>query len=287
MGKFAAREKSASKIGPPAGLPEDRRRPVLLTVAGFDPSSGAGIAADLKTFWNHGFFGVSAITALTVQSTRGVAGVEPVPGELLRRTLDHLAADLPLAGVKIGMLGSAEAVGEVADFLRRAERELGLERARVVLDPVLRSSSGAELLEPAGVEKLRSELLPQVGWTTPNLDELALLIGKPLPQREAVPSLAHQLAALSGGLNLVVTGGHLSPPDDYLLTAEGEERWFPGRKIETTSTHGTGCVFSSALLCRLVLGDAPADAVAAAKAFVTQALETAVPIGTGRGPVLG
>jgi hydroxymethylpyrimidine/phosphomethylpyrimidine kinase len=284
MGNRAAQAKTGADLAQASGLPGSKAKPVLLTVAGFDPSSGAGITADLQVFWNHGFYGVSAITGLTVQSTLGVMAVEPVRGDLLRRTLDCLAADLPLAGVKIGMLGNAEVVGEVAAFLRRAR----IDPTRVVLDPVLRSSSGAELLAPGAVEKVCRDLLPLVGWVTPNLDELAALTGRSVPNRDAVPALARDLADRAGGkLNLVVTGGHLDPPDDFLLTADGQERWFPGRRIETTSTHGTGCAFSSALLCRLVLGDEPAEAVAAAKAWVARALESAVPIGTGRGPVLG
>jgi len=273
---------SGTKSTPPGGLSESKGCPVVLTVAGFDPSSGAGVAADLKVFWNHGLYGVSAITALTVQSTQGVGGVEPVSRRLLRQTLDCLADDLPLAGIKIGMLGSAEIVSELASFLGRG----GVDRSHIVLDPVLRSSSGTELLSQEGVGRLRDDLLPQVGWVTPNLDELAALTGEGGVTREKVPSLACRLAAMAPGLNVVLTGGHLDPPDDFLLTAAGRTHWFPGRRVHTTSTHGTGCAFSSALLCRLVLGDAPADAVAEAKAWVTHALETAVPIGKGRGPVL-
>jgi hydroxymethylpyrimidine/phosphomethylpyrimidine kinase len=257
--------------------------PVALTVAGFDPSSGAGMTADLKVFAAQGVYGVSAIAALTVQSTQGVRRVQPVEGQLLRQTLACLAEDVPIAGVKIGMLGTAEAVAAVAGFLR----ESGISRDRVVLDPVIRSSSGAELLEPDGVRVMREELLPAVGWVTPNLDELAVLTDEPVAGRESVPVLASRLARLGtgSGLSVVATGGHLDPPDDFLRTAGGEEIWFPGTRVATTSTHGTGCAFSSALLCRLLLGDQPAEAVAAAKAWVRRALESAVPIGKGRGPV--
>lgn len=273
---------SGTKPSPLGELSARKGCPVVLTVAGFDPSSGAGVTADLKVFWNHGLYGVSAITALTVQSTQGVRGVEPVSGRLLRQTLDCLAVDFPLAGIKIGMLGSAEIVEALTSFLAAG----GVDRSRIVLDPVLRSSSGAELLDREGVRRLRDDLLPRVGWVTPNLDELAALTGVRSAERESVPDLARRLTALPPGLNVVVTGGHFDPPDDFLLTAGGKEWWYPGRRVETTSTHGTGCAFSSALLCRLVLGDAPEEAVAAAKAWVTQALETAVPIGKGRGPVL-
>lgn len=272
---------------------------VALTVAGFDPSSGAGITADLQVFAAHGVYGVAAITALSVQSTMGVRATSPVSGALVRETLDCLAEDIDLAGVKIGMLGTADVVRQVAAFLRQAR----IPRKRVVLDPVLRSSSGAALLDDDGGAAMRAELLPVVGWVTPNLDELAVLTGK--PDREAIPALARTLAELgrepaagighpgtgsdapaTTGLHVVVTGGHHDPPDDFLLTPAGEEFWFPGTHVETTSTHGTGCAFSSALLCRILAGDPPAEAVRGAKEFVRHALESAVPLGRGRGPVL-
>jgi hydroxymethylpyrimidine/phosphomethylpyrimidine kinase len=258
---------------------------VALTVAGFDPSSGAGVTADLKVFANHGVYGVAAMTALTVQSTQGVRRAEPVSGQLLRETLECLAEDLAISGVKIGMLGSAAAVRVVAEFLRGS----GIPRERVVLDPVIRASSGAELLSAEGVGLLRDELLPVVGWVTPNVEELGALLGEPgeFVSREHIPEMAERLAGLGGSrLNVVVTGGHLYPPDDFLRMADGEETWYPGERIETTSTHGTGCVFSSALLCRVLSGDSPVTAVGWAKRFVRNALETAEPMGKGRGPVI-
>jgi hydroxymethylpyrimidine/phosphomethylpyrimidine kinase len=261
------------------GLPAPR---VALTVAGFDPSSGAGVTADLKVFSNHGVYGVAVIAALTVQSTRGVRRTEPLPGPLLRETLECLGDDMALDGVKIGMLGSADAVREVASFLTHA----GVPRERVVLDPVLVSSSGAALLEPEGVHRLKKDLLPVVGWVTPNMDELRALTGSDAHLHSEIPAQATRLAALAPGLNVIVTGGHLAPPDDFLLTADGTATWFPGSRIDTTSTHGTGCVFSSALLCRLMAGDAAPEAVRGAKEFVRRALESAVPIGKGKGPVL-
>lgn len=280
-GRIRGLNSEAQSVNDPKG--PDGHRPVVLSVAGFDPSSGAGITADLQVFNSYGLYGVAAITALAVQSTQGVHRVEPVRGKLFRHTLECLAADMPIVGVKIGMLGSAEVVRELTSFLRDA----GISRNRVVLDPVLASSSGAELLEAKGVGLLRDELLPQVGWMTPNVDELGALDGEPRAAgREQVPALARRIAERSAGVNVVVTGGHLDPPDDFLRTASGEETWFPGKRVETTSTHGTGCVFSSALLCRIVAGDSPMEAVRGAKEFVTRALERAMPIGKGRGPVL-
>ena len=259
-----------------------RRPTVVLSAAGFDPSAGAGILADLKVFTAHGLYGVSAITAITVQSTKGVMEVHSADPEIFGHTLECLFEDMPIAGVKIGMLGSADIVAELARFLLDAR----IARERIVLDPVLASSSGAALLDREGIRVLREELLPLVGWVTPNVDELAALTGERVSGREEVAEQAGRLAGLAGGLNVVVTGGHLDPPDDLLRTSAGEVVWFPGRRVDTTSTHGTGCVFASALLCRLVAGDTAAAAVRGAKQFVTRALESAMPVGKGRGPVL-
>jgi hydroxymethylpyrimidine/phosphomethylpyrimidine kinase len=264
--------------------------PVALTIAGFDPGSGAGITADLKTFAAHGIYGVACISALTVQSTQGVKRVEPVEPILVRQTLDCLAGDVSLSGVKIGMLGSSGVVGEVSAFL--ASQSKTIARERIVLDPVLRSTSGAPLIDPGGVGLIREELLQRVGWITPNLEELAILAGEvPGPlTRDQVPSAALRLQQISrrlgnDELNIVVTGGHLGRPDDFLLTAAGEQSWLPGEKIVTNSTHGTGCAFSSALLCGLISGGIPDKVVAVAKAYVTEALRSAYPVGKGKGPL--
>jgi hydroxymethylpyrimidine/phosphomethylpyrimidine kinase len=243
-----------------------------LTIAGYDPSSGAGITADLQVFTAHSVVGVSAVTALTVQSRTGVRRVEPVSAALLRETLDLLAEEGPIAGVKIGMLATAELVEVVTKFLSRVR----IPRERVVLDPVIWSSSGAELLSAEGVGRLREGLLPLVGWITPNVAEAGILAEIEVSGKEGVPELAGRLAKLGGGgLNVVVTGGNLEPPDDFLRTDSGKEIWVPGQRVEARGVHGahgTGCVFSSALLCRLVLGDSKVEAVRGAKAFVVRRL---------------
>ncbi len=249
---------------------------LALTIAGLDPTGGAGATRDLQVMAAHAVSGVTALTALTVQSTQGVRRVDPVDPGLLGDTLKCLGdafgvSACGIAGVKIGMLATAAAVSVVADWLRTA----GVPRERVVLDPVIRSSSGAELLVPDGLRRLTEELLPIVGWVTPNLDEAGAFLGEAAPGREAIPGTAERIAALAPGLTVVVTGGHLDPPDDFLRTATGEERWFPGRHVEARGrhgSHGTGCAFSTALLCRLLRGDDPAEAVAAAKTFVVREL---------------
>lgn len=254
----------------------------VLTIAGFDPSSGAGVTADLMVFAAHGLFGTSCITGLTVQSTRGVRSTHPVPPEILRVTLEALGEDLPPAGIKIGMLCSAVAVAEVIGFLARL-RDRG-HAIPVVLDPVLRSSSGRELLEPSGADLLRSGLLPLVDWVTPNVDELAALTGLPVESRSDISTSAH-IIQKTHRINVLVTGGHRDPPDDLLLPAGGDPVWIPGERVVSTSTHGTGCAFSSALLSRLVLGDRPYDAALAAKQYVAEAIRSAEARGGGNGPL--
>jgi hydroxymethylpyrimidine/phosphomethylpyrimidine kinase len=259
-----------------------------LTIAGFDPGSGAGVTADLKTFSAHGVYGVACISALTVQSTQGVRAVEPVAPALVRQTLDCLVDDVPLSGVKIGMLGSSGVVAEVVSFLLAQSGQVP--RGRIVLDPVLRSTSGTHLLDANGVRIMRDQLLSCIGWITPNIDELAVLVEENILDCERVPAAAahlQEMAARLGNneLNVVVTGGHLNRPDDFFRSASGGEIWLPGEKIATTSTHGTGCAFSTALLCGLIAGQEPSQAVAGAKAYVANALRSAYPIGKGKGPM--
>ncbi len=181
------------------------------------------------------------------------------------------------------MLGTAANVAAVAEFLSglRVEKE----RVPVVLDPVLRSSSGRELLDAEGVTVMRESLLPLVDWVTPNLEELGVLTERPVKRREEMPDAAAALQEMGWELNVVVTGGHLNPPDDLLVTADGEMVWLPGTQMVSRSTHGTGCAFSSALLSRLVLGDNARDAAARAKEYVAEAIRRGVPLGKGLGPV--
>ena len=176
-------------------------RPIALTIAGFDPSSGAGITADLKVFAAHDIYGMACITALTVQSTLGVRRVEPIAAITLRETLACLREDVIPSGVKIGMLATAETVGQVAAFLSDTK----MDRQQVVLDPVLRSSSRRELLHAAGVNRLRAELLARVGWVTPNLDELATLAQLPMTRREDVPVACRALQLVSRRIHLAST----------------------------------------------------------------------------------
>jgi hydroxymethylpyrimidine/phosphomethylpyrimidine kinase len=251
---------------------------IVLSIAGYDPSSGAGITADIKTIAAHGCYGITCITALTVQSTRGVAGVEPVEGRVISETLERLMDDMEIAAVKIGMLATADAARAVAAFLR--SHAVG----KVVLDPVLRSSSGAELISKEGLGILQEQLLAQAYVVTPNIDEAAELAGNAVANMQEMKAAARRLRQM-GARNVVITGGHLDPPHD-LLSREGRMTVIEGRKIPGRSTHGTGCAFSTALACRLALGHDLLDAARAAKRFVESAIRKAQAIGKGIGPVV-
>jgi len=262
----------------------DTSRPTLLTIAGHDPSAGAGITADLAVFAAQGFFGTSCVTALTVQSTMGVERVLATDAETLRDALHCLSVDMPPSGVKVGMLGSAAAAQAVADFLQTLE--LGVP---VVVDPVLRSSSGRELASPEAVEILRKDLLRSATWATPNIAELSLLLQRPLANRAEIEDGAAALLSLTGLQGVVVTNGDGIPPHDFVSYRDSRDeihsRWIEGERIETQATHGTGCAFSSALLCQLVLGKSGVDAAIAAKSYVAEAMRRATPLGRGKGPM--
>lgn len=257
-----------------------RRRPVVLSIAGYDPSSGAGITADIKTMAAHGCYGVTCITALTVQSTRGVKRVVPVGGKIIADTLNELAGDFEIAAVKIGMLASADAVRAVAGFLKHHRFKI------VVLDPVLLSSSGTRLLTKEGLRVMRENLLKLADVVAPNIDEAAALSGLAVRVIAEVPAAALRLHKL-GARNVIITGGHLDPPTDFLSIDSGAwTKTFTGKKISTRSTHGTGCAFSTGLACSLAAGSDLVQAMTAARAYVRAALQSASPLGKGTGPVV-
>jgi hydroxymethylpyrimidine/phosphomethylpyrimidine kinase len=255
--------------------------PVVLTVAGFDPSSGAGITADIKTIAAHECYGVSCITALTVQSTQGVRRVEPVAPDVIRETLEELASDLKIDAVHIGMLGNSRAIRVLVDFLTAARLP------HVVLDPILKSSSGADLLDPAGTRLLIEKLMPLCEVITPNLDEASVLTGRAVTNLDEMKEAAAKLHA-SGAANVVVTGGHLEKAVDLLSfsTASGtEQEIFKAERQRSNSTHGTGCAFATAMACHLAHGRGLPEAVLLSKAYVSAAISNAHPLGKGTGPV--
>lgn len=255
--------------------------PVVLTIAGFDPSSGAGITADIKTIAAHECYGIACITALTVQSTLGVRHVEGVDPEIIARTLEELVTDVTINAVHIGMLGSVEVVGVVADFLSQ------MQLPHVVLDPVLKSSSGSDLLDAGGARQLVERLIPLAEVVTPNLDEAGALTKMAVTNLDEMRVAAGRLHSL-GALNVVVTGGHLDKAIDLLTftTPRGiEEEVFKADRQRSNSTHGTGCAFSTALACHLAQGRGLPEAVLLSKAYVSAAIAKAYPVGRGVGPL--
>ena len=252
--------------------------PVVLTIAGFDPSSGAGVTADIKTIAAHGCYGVAAITAMTVQSTSGVRQVSPVEPGLLISTLEELTADMAISAVHIGMLGSGEIAERVARFLER------FPLPNVVLDPILKSSSGATMLGKTGVAILKARLLPLAAVVTPNVDEAKALTGVPITGENDMKLAAH-LLHVAGAQAVVVTGGHLKEALDLLSMKGRGVQAFRSERLSSTNTHGTGCAFSTAIACQLAMGRDLSTAVLLAKSYVTAAIASAYSIGKGTGPV--
>ena len=255
--------------------------PVVLTIAGFDPSSGAGVTADLKTIAAHECYGVGCITALTVQSTKGVRRFEAVDARIVSETLDELVSDFSIEAVHVGMLGSAAVITAVADFLKKAKLP------HVVVDPILKSSSGAELIGPGGTQSLLEKLVPIAEVFTPNLEEAAALTGKPVTNLDQMREAAKRLHSM-GAANLVITGGDLDKATDLLsfTTARGAEtEVFKADRQRSKSTHGTGCAFSTALACHLAHGRGIPEAVLLSKAYVSAAILKAYPVGKGIGPL--
>ena len=251
--------------------------PILLAIGGFDPSCGAGVAADLKTFAAYGCYGVAAITSLTVQNTQGVEAVHNTPSAELREQLEVLAKDCEIAAVKIGMLGNrgnAVVVGEFLDAHKFAQ---------VVHDPVMKSSSGTELLDAGGVKYIATELLKRSSVITPNIPEAEVLTGIEIKDVAAMEAAARKLVEM-GSRAVIVKGGHMDRAVDVVF--DGSEMvQLGGEKVKTENTHGTGCTFASALLAQLAAGRGLIEAATLAKAYVTKAIEKGYAVGKGRVPL--
>jgi hydroxymethylpyrimidine/phosphomethylpyrimidine kinase len=269
--------------------------PIVLTIAGFDPSSGAGVTADIKTIAAHGCYGIGCITALTVQSTMGVRRVEAIDPGLISETLEELATDLEIAAVHIGMLASGKVVKAVGEFLSHSgssaqTSSAAAKKARlpnVVLDPIFKSSSGADLLDPAGVRLLLDLLVPIVDMITPNVDEAEALTGIKVKELDDMRAAANKLHAM-GSQAVVITGGHLDKAIDFLsfTSAKGiEQEVFKAERQRSNSTHGTGCAFATAMACHLALNRGLAEAALLSKTYVGAAIANGHPLGQGTGPV--
>jgi len=256
--------------------------PNVLSLAGTDPSGGAGLLADLKTFSALGAYGTGVVVALTAQNTWGVTGVQLVPAAFVTQQIDTLLADVHIDAAKVGMLATAELVSTVADGLRRH----GLRR--LVVDPVMISKSGHPLLQPDAVDALRRELLPLAEVATPNLPEAGVLLDRPEPRSlDEMRAAARDLCQL-GPRYVLLKGGHLDGPESIDILDDGVTQIeLRSPRIATRNTHGTGCTLSAALAALMPQRETLADAVRDAKAYLTAALAAAdqLNVGHGHGPV--
>ena len=252
---------------------------IALTIAGSDSGGGAGIQADLKTFHRFGVFGTSVITAVTAQNTRGVTSWSAMSPELVRAQLDAVADDLRPHAVKSGMLGDAGVVLAVAERLRTHRL------ARYVLDPVMVATSGDLLIERDAVQAIRAELLPLADLVTPNLDEASVLLDRPIRDVEAMRAAARDLVERLGARAALVKGGHLAGPETVDVLYDGELTELRQPKLDTTSTHGTGCTLSSAIAAHLAKGRSLRDAVRESLLWVHRAIASAPGLGSGHGPL--
>jgi hydroxymethylpyrimidine/phosphomethylpyrimidine kinase len=246
--------------------------PVALTIAGSDPSGGAGLQADLKTFHQFGVYGEAVVTLLTVQNTVGVRRVEVMDSELVREQIEAVISDIPPAAAKTGALGSAEVVSVVAAWAR-------LKTVPLVVDPVMISKHGAALISHEAQSVLKHELIPQAILVTPNLPEAEALTGQQHPQKAA-----EMLMAL-GCRAVLIKGGHSEgEPTDFFYDGSGTLT-LNGRRIQTLHTHGTGCTLSAAITALIASGVPLREAVYRAKAYVQGAIESAPGLGKGHGPL--
>lgn len=250
-----------------------------LTIAGSDSGGGAGIQADLKTFAAHGVYGTSAVTAITAQNTLGVTAWEAVSSDLVTAQIEAVAGDIGVDAVKTGMLANAAIVEAVGAAIA------SLDLPRVVVDPVMVAKGGAKLLDDEAVEAMKAELLPRAFVVTPNVLEASALAGIPVRNVDEARAAAERIAAL-GAAAVIVKGGHLPGVDAIDVFFDGREFVeLRAPRIETRHTHGTGCTFSSAIAANLALGRPLGEAVARAKAYLTDAIRHAPGLGGGHGPL--
>ena len=251
--------------------------PTALTIAGSDPSGGAGIQADLKTFHQHHVYGMAVVTLVTVQNTRGVQKVYLMKPFQVIRQLEAVLSDIRPKAIKTGALGSDAIIRALARFLKKS-------RVPLVVDPVMVSKHGASLLPQNAVEIFRNELLPQATLVTPNLHEAEVLTGIRVRDLETMEKAARLMAGL-GPKAVLVKGGHLQGEAADLLYQNGRVKIFKSPRIRTRHTHGTGCTYSAAITAELAKGNDLFSAVASAKRFMIQAIRRAPGLGHGYGPV--
>ena len=253
--------------------------PTALSIAGSDSGGGAGIQADLKAFEANGVFGMSVLTAITAQNTREVTQAFELPTGLIRAQLDAVVDDLPIGAVKTGMLSSVEIIETVADGIARH----GL--APVVVDPVMISTSGYSLLQPDAVQAVRERMLPLADLATPNAHEAAALAGFEVRTLDDARRAAHAILEM-GPRAVLVKGGHLDSESDAVdvLLDAGGERLYRAERLDTTSTHGTGCTYASSIAANLARGYELREAIERARVYLQEAIRHGLDIGAGNGP---
>ena len=251
--------------------------PVALTIAGSDPSGGAGIQADLKTFHQFGIYGEAVVTLLTVQNTQRVSRVKTLPADLVREQIEAVVSDIPPAAAKTGALGSVEVMHAIAELAPTFSFPL-------IVDPVMISKHGARLMLPEAETALRNELLSHAFLLTPNLPEAEALTGMKIRDEEEMVRAGEKLLEFGCGAVLIKGGHKEGEPTDVLISSNGVER-LPGRRVSTCHTHGTGCTYSAAITACLASGDELLPAVKRAKQFVQSAIENAPQLGQGHGPL--
>lgn len=252
-------------------------KPVALTIAGSDPSGGAGIQADLKTFHQFGVYGEAVITLVTVQNTTGVERVECLSADLVAQQARAVIGDIPPGAAKTGALGNREIIEAVAELAAGC-------RFPWVVDPVVLSKHGAALLAPDGIEALKTRLLPRAFLLTPNLAEAGMLAGMEVHDIAGMRAAARKLEAL-GCQAVLVKGGHLKGDATDILLYQGEWLEFTAPRIETRHTHGTGCTYSAAITASLAAGEDLPGAIRKAKEYISAAIRSSPGLGTGSGPV--
>jgi len=250
----------------------------VLTIAGSDSSGGAGIQADLKTFYAHGIYGLSVITAVTAQNTQTISDVQDVSPSIIGAQIDAIFDDINVDAVKIGMLSNLDSIQVVADRIKKYKPK------NIVLDTVMVSKSGYNLLQPNAIEALVRQLIPLATLITPNIPEAELITGITIDD-EASANMAIKKLINLGAKNVLLKGGHLSgKPIDRLFDGM-ETHSFCAERIATKNTHGTGCTLSSAIASNLALGYDLKNACINAKEYITVAIENSIELGSGAGPI--
>lgn len=254
------------------------KQPVVMTIAGFDPSGGAGVLADIKTISAFGCHGVAAVTSLTFQNTQKVFGASHQTVETLRRQVEPLFNDFEIAAIKTGMLGTAEIANEITNLIKLKDKPL-------VVDPVLRSTSGFDLTDRQAIEALKSRVIPLASVVTPNAEEAQRLTGVVIRDRSSMQRAAQAILEMGARAVLITSGDlDLDSSSDVLLDDEGAVT-YDAVRIRSRHTHGTGCALASALACLLARGLSLRESIPIAKEYVSQAIQSAPQLGHGHGPL--